>query len=188
MQTVQKKKKSNIVLTLISKEIVIWCSILPSMKSEWQGICHQAAAPQLARSWWLPRCCNAHSVWTTLSAPVCVQLVKKPPQKTNKLYSNSPDSIVYWDTLCVCVTDAAEIKQVSWVILNVKYHSDSVPADALGLRSAQSQVQMTGRCPAAVDSVSVQWPKNMYLLIPIAVLSALASSHLGRIKVWNSEE
>lgn len=117
-----------------------------------------------------------------ISSCVCSAGKKTKNKTKNKLYSNSPDSIVYWDTLCVYVTDAAEIKQVSWVILNVKYHSDSVPADALGLRSAQSQVQMTGRGPAAVDSVSVQWPKNMYLLIPIAMLSALASSHLVGLK------
>ncbi len=55
----------------------------------------------------------------------------------------------------VRVTDAAEIKQVSWIIQNVKSHSDSVPADAPGLGSAQSQVQMTSSGPAAVDGVSV---------------------------------
>lgn len=73
----------------------------------------------------------------------------------NKQYNKSPDSTVYWDMPRVRVTDAAEIKQVSWIILNVKSHSDSVPADAPGLRSAQSQVQMTSSGPAAVDGVSV---------------------------------
>ena len=79
--------------------------------------------------------------------------------KTNKPYikhyNKSPDSTVYWDLPCVCVTDAAEIKQVSWIILNVTSHSDSVPAGAPGLRSAHSQVQMTSSGPAAVDGISV---------------------------------
>lgn len=87
----------------------------------------------------------------------------------------------------VQVTDAAEIKQVSWIIQNVKSHSDSVPADALGLGSAQSQVQMTSSGSAAVDGVSVQWPHIIYLLIPTAMLSA-TNSTLGKIKLWHSEE
>lgn len=71
---------------------------------------------------------------------VCTAVKQKTNKPYNKQYNKSPDSTVYWDMLHVRVTDAAEIKQVSWIIQNVKSHSDSVPADALGLGSAQSQV------------------------------------------------
>lgn len=103
-----------------------------------------------------------HSVWMTISYSECVWIfvcVYSWLTKTNKPYSKqynkSPDSTVFRNMSRVQVTDAAEIKQVSWIIQNVKSHSDSVPADALGLRSAQSQVQMTSSGSAAVDGVSV---------------------------------
>ncbi len=101
-----------------------------------------------------------HSAWMEISYSVYVCLcVYSWLTKTNKPYFKqlykSPDYTVFRDMSCVHVTDAAEIKQVSWIFQKVKSHSDSVPADALGLRSAQSQVHMTSSGSAAVDVVSV---------------------------------
>lgn len=124
---------------------------------------------------------------------VCVQLWNKTKKKTNKpynkQYNKSPDSTVYWDMLHVRVTDAAEIKQVSWIIQNVKSHSDSVPADALGLGSAQSQVPIDQLRPSCCWwFIRLSDLASFYLLIPTAMLSASTSSTLGKIKVWNCEE
>lgn len=114
------------------------------MSSEWQGTCYYAVAPCLAPSWRLPRCCNAHSLRITYSATsvytvyVCTVGKQEQMSHINKQYNKCPDPTVDWDMPCVHVTDAAEIKQVSWIILNVKSHSDSVPENPLGFRSAQS--------------------------------------------------
>ena len=82
-------------------------------------------------------------VWMTYSATVCVYVCTAFQLKSNKLYnkqySKSPDSTVRRDMPRVHVTDAAEIKQVSW---RIEWKSNLTVIQCQqthsGLRSAQS--------------------------------------------------
>lgn len=119
---------------------------------------------------------------------VCTAVKQKRNRPYNKQYNKSPDSTVYWDMPRVRVPDAAEIKQVSWIILKVKSHSDSVPAGAPGLGvRVESKFQWPAWAQLLLMVLSVWWPCIVYLLIPTAMLSASTSSTLGKYDTARSE-